>query len=122
MNPRYILFALSASALVACASAPHQFDAGEQCFGRAAGWQRAPDIPPNRAELLDLNSGGRPVHEQLTAGIPLREMWFSKGADRLMICRYEDGADVCPVAITVEFARASTVWSAGPAQSRTCSE
>ncbi len=39
-----------------------------------------------------------------------------------MICRYEEGANVCPVALTVEFTRASNVWSAGPVQSRLCAE
>jgi hypothetical protein len=117
-----VVLALSASAFVACASSPRQFDAGQQCYGRTAGWQRLPDVPSNRAELLNLNSGGTPVTAQLSAGMSLREMWFSRGDNSLMVCRFEDDADVCPVAITVEFARTSSVWSAGPVESRTCSE
>lgn len=121
MGLRNAVLALAAACSIA-ACTWNRFDVVNQCSDRAAGWQPAAQTPPNRLELLDLPSGGRPVREQLGGGMPLREVWYSRGSDQLMICRYEEGANVCPVALTVEFTRASNVWSAGPVQSRLCAE
>ena len=62
------------------------------------------------------------MREQLVVGVPLKEAWFTDGPNRLMVCRYEVGAEVCPVALTVEFTRVSTAWSAGSVESRLCAE
>jgi hypothetical protein len=121
MRLRNNVLALAAtSVLAACAS--NRYDIVNQCSDRGAGWQPLPVTPSNSAELLALNSAGRPVQEQLRGGVPLTETWFSRGTDQLMVCRYEEDANVCPVALSVEFTRASNVWSAGPVQSRLCSE
>ena len=121
MSVRNYVAALAATSLIACAS--NQFGGGvNQCNQRGSGWMLSPEAPANNLELLALQSEGRPVREQLVAGIPLREVWFSQGSDRLMVCRYEVGAEVCPVALTVEFTRASNRWSAGPVESRICAQ
>jgi hypothetical protein len=121
MAARTAIGVLVAVSLAGCTSVGHRFDNLEQCVGRG-GWHRTADAPANRLELLELNSAGAPVRERLSAGVPLREAWFENGSNRLMVCRYEENEQVCPVAITVEFTRASNVWSAGPTQSRTCVE
>jgi hypothetical protein len=121
MTARTAMGVLVAVSLLGCTSVGHRFDNLEQCSGRG-GWRQTPDAPANRSELLELNSAGAPVRERLNVGVPLREAWFESGSNRLMVCRYEENQQVCPVAITVEFTRASNVWSAGPTQSRTCVE
>ena len=118
MSLRNILAALPALALIACASNPA--DTVDPCADRAAGWKLSSEAPANAAQLLALESGGQPVSEQLRASIPLREIWLSQGSDRLMVCRYEAQANVCPVALTAEFTRTPNGWSAGPVESRLC--
>src|SRR5581483_2284068 len=109
MSPRNILATLIVLALSACASdRPDTFD---PCGARAGGWKLSPEVPANSQELLALDSGGQPVREQLKSAIHLSELWFSDGPDRLMVCRYEAGSDVCPVAVTAEFTRKSNRWS-----------
>jgi hypothetical protein len=119
MTARTAVLAFSAASLLGCTSAAQRFDHLEQCSGQSS-WHQSPAPPANRLELLELDSGGSPVRERLSAGVPLREAWFADGSNRLMVCRYEDYEQVCPIAITVEFTRASNVWSAGSVQSRTC--
>jgi hypothetical protein len=80
----------------------------------------SPTAPANSAELLSLDSGGQAVRDRLVSGIPLQEIWLADGPDRLMVCRYEAGQGVCPLAISVEFNRTSKGWSAGSALSRLC--
>jgi len=118
MGLRDILASLAAISLVACAS--DRVGTIDLCADPASGWEISPEAPAIKPQLLGLESGGQPVREQLRGGVPLTEIWFSEGPDRLMICRYEAEADVCPVAITVEFTRASNGWSAGPVESRIC--
>lgn len=113
-----LLASLAAASLPGCTTVGHLGECGE----REARWNQSPEIPANKLELLALSSGGKPVRDQLAAGVPLQEAWFTDGPNRLMLCRYEAGADVCPVALTVEFTRVSTAWSAGPVQSRICTE
>ena len=120
MNLRNSLAALAAIALTACVS--NSLDTTEPCADPAAGWKLSPEAPANAADLLALESGGQPVGGQLRSAIPLTEVWFSEGSDRLMVCRYEEHANVCPVAMTAEFTRRSNGWSAGPVESRLCRE
>ena len=120
MNLRYRLAALAAVALTGCVS--HAPDSIDPCADPAAGWTLSPEAPATAAELLALESGGRPVGEQLRSGIPLTEVWLSQGSDRLMVCRYENHVNVCPVAMTAEFTHTSKGWSAGPVESRLCRE
>jgi len=120
MNLRTSLAALAALALTACVS--QSLDATDPCADPAAGWKPSPEAPANAAELLALPSGGQPVGQQLRSAIHLSELWFSQGSARLMVCRYEEHVNVCPVAMTAEFTRTSKGWSAGPVESRLCRE
>lgn len=120
MNFRTLPVALAALAMAACVS--DRPGAVDVCADHAAGWKVSPDAPANQSELLALPSGGQPVSAQLGAALPLTQVWFSDGPDRLMVCRYEPRVEVCPVAISVEFTRASGAWSAGPVESRLCRE
>ncbi len=123
MSLRNNVLVLALAALLLSACTANRFgNVANQCSDRAAGWGLAAAPPANSLELLALESAGRPVREQLNAGIPLREVWFSQGSDRLMVCRYEAGADVCPVAITADFTLTAHGWSAGPVESRICAE
>jgi len=114
------LAALAVIALTACVS--RSPDTTDPCADPAAGWKVSPEVPANAADLLALPSGGQPVSEQLHSAIPLTEIWLSEGSDRLMVCRYEEHVNVCPVAMTAEFTRTSKGWSAGPVESRLCRE
>jgi len=118
-----VLIACAASAsLLGCTSVGHRLDDLEQCRGREAHWRPSQEAPANQLQLLELDSGGQPVRERLMAGVVLKEAWFTDGPNRLMLCRFEEGTDVCPVALTVEFTRNSTSWTAGSVQSRVCAE
>jgi len=120
MNFRISLAALAAIALTACVS--RSLDTTEPCADPAAGWKVSPEAPENAAELLALESEGQPVGDQLRSAIPLTEIWFSEGPDRLLVCRYEARASECPVAMTAEFTRTSHGWAAGSVESRLCRE
>jgi hypothetical protein len=106
--------------LLACGCASPSRRSDTLCASPGTGWQRSADAPDNDSALLDLKSGGRPIRDQLEAGVALREAWFSRGPDDLMVCRYEASEEVCPVTLVVEFRVTRGVWSAGPVLSNQC--
>jgi hypothetical protein len=117
---RNTLAALAAIALTACVS--NSLDTTDPCADPSAGWKLSAEAPANAAELLALDSGGKPVGEQMRSAIRLSEVWLSEGPNRLMVCRYEEHVNVCPVAMTAEFTRTPKGWSAGSVESRLCRE
>jgi hypothetical protein len=116
---RSIGLALIALSACACVS-PRTVDSLEQCAQSSNGWELSADPPDNHSELMSLQSGGKTVRSQLEAGVPLREAWFSRGPDDLLVCHYEASAEVCPVALVAEFRRKGGIWSAGAVLSNQC--
>jgi hypothetical protein len=86
---------------------------------RADGWVLSTVPPPNRAQLLALDSRGKPVEEQLGHSTTT-ESWFINGPDRILFCRYSDPRNFCGELETVDFERVGGAWQAGTVLERVC--
>ena len=113
---------LMALSLVGCANFAKRPTAYEHCsVERSDGWQLSNGWPANRSALLELESDGKAIWEQLGSPVTRKEVWFSQSTKHMMICRYQDIADACASAATmVEFTRSAETWSAGQVMEKVC--
>src|SRR5262245_66632494 len=86
---------------------------------RSDGWVLSMEPPSNRMQLLCLDSGGKPVEDQLSRSITT-ESWFINGPDHIFLCRYSDPRNVCGGQEMVEFERVGGAWQAGTVLETIC--
>lgn len=101
---------ISLASVCGCITRPAAFD---QCHvSRSDGWVLSEAWPNNRDELLGVSSHDKTVREELSSNTALKEVWFARGSDYLLLCRYEEGAeDSCTNHLeSAEFYRAPEGW------------
>ena len=114
MRHRQALLTLLAAVVeVGCASQRAAENTQEVCTNADRTWQLLPQPPQDYPELLALPAGDRLVREVLSAPVRTTEAWFSKGADRLMVCRYQERPTHCPAMASAEFVRRNGMREAG---------
>src|SRR5690349_18991854 len=108
--------------LPACATMPTP---SEQCHVHwSEAWVQMGGSPANREELLALaapGSHGKTVHDQLRAANSLKEVWFSRGPEDLLLCRYREVRNTCSNHVeTAEFQMTQQGWSTSGALVTVC--
>jgi hypothetical protein len=122
MRRHQVLLVLLAAVIeVGCVSQRTAGNAQKLCTNADPAWQLLPEPPRNHPELLALPAGDdRLVREVLSAPVRTREVWFSRGADRLMVCHYQEHPTHCPAMTSAEFVRRDGTWEAGAVLGTVC--